>query len=151
MDNRNSVNGYYSTRRYVKEMSPVVEFEDELVEDSKKPVDSLLELVYSKDERTGLPTGDLGYLVNDKANPQVKQFILDNLMRDVSAAANPSVPDGMSDELAFSLMREKDESYSDYIDRLNRTIEQDKWIMKEYAKQKQDVSSKSGGASVSAQ
>ena len=36
------------------------------VEQSKSPSDSLLQLVYARDERTGLPIGDLQYLVSDK-------------------------------------------------------------------------------------
>ena len=50
-----------------------IDFSD--VEESKSPSDSLLKLVYERDERTGLPMGDLQYLVSDKANPQVKEFI----------------------------------------------------------------------------
>lgn len=149
MDTRNDPSGYYFSRRYSPEMSPVVVPDDseDLVESEKKPGDSLLSIIYAPDVRTGLPTGDLSYYVSDKANPQVKQFILDNLLRDVSAAAAPSLPDGVSEDLAFQLMREKDEDIHSYMDRLNTTISQDKWLLDEY--KKQNVSSRSEQPSVS--
>lgn len=92
-------------------------------------VDSLLSVVYSTDERTGLPTGDLGYLVNKNANPDVRRFILDNIMTDVSSAANPSIPDGISDDLAFDLSRKPMESVEAYGNRINEYYSMNKEII----------------------
>ena len=109
--------------------------EDEKVEESSlKPADSLLQLVYKRDERTGLPTGDLNYLVSDKANPEVKQFILDNLMQDVSSAKNVSAPAGLSADDVLALSRNAGESVADYAARLNQFIDKDKWILDTYKK-----------------
>lgn len=122
------------------------------VEPRKSPQDSLLALVYAVDERTQLPTGDLQYLVSDKANPQVKQFILDNLMQDVSAAQNVSAKYGLSDDDILLLSRNQGESVQDYADRLNASIEKDKWIIEQSAAQiKKDVSSRSSDTPVSAE
>lgn len=90
------------------------------VEVEKKPVDTLLSVIYQEDLRTHLPTGDIGYYVSDKANPQIKQFILDNLLMDVSAAAAPKIPEGIDDSLAFDLMRRDGELPEMYADRLNQ-------------------------------
>lgn len=126
--------------------APVV---NEMVEESSlKPADSLLSLVYRRDERTGLPTGDLSYLVSDKANPEVKQFILDNLMQDVSAAKNVSAPAGLSADDVLALSRNSGESIADYAARLNQSIDRDKWILSKY---KQNVQSKSTNSTVSAE
>lgn len=102
-----------------------------------KMTDSLLAVVYAVDNRTNLPSGDLSYLVSDKANPQIKQFILDNLMMDVSAAAAPAVPANLnlSDDDIFALTRQKGESVQDYAERINQSIERDKWIISEAKKQ----------------
>lgn len=135
MDKRNSVNGYYFSRNYSPDQSKPVPQPEPDPEIEKSPSDSLLSIVYAIDERTQLPMGDLTYLVSDKANPQVKQFILDNLLRDVSAAQNPSIPDGMSDDIALSLTRERGESVQDYANRLNETVKQDVWMINEYKKQ----------------
>lgn len=118
------------------------------VEQSKSPSDSLLQLVYARDERTGLPIGDLQYLVSDKANPQVKEFILQNLMQDVSAAQNVAAKFNLSDDDILALSRNLNESISDYAARLNSSIERDRWILDQY---KKDVQSKSKPSSVSAE
>lgn len=92
----------------------------DIPEDNMKPKDSLLSVIYAPDSRTGLPTGDLTYYVSDKANPQVKQFILDNLLMDVSAAKNPAIPEGIDSTLAFDLMRKQGEGVQEYAERLNQ-------------------------------
>lgn len=118
--------------------------EGEKVEESSlKPADSLLKLVYKRDERTGLPTGDLNYLVSDKANPEVKQFILDNLMKDVSSAKNISAPAGLSADDVLALSRNHNESIADYAARLNQSIDRDKWILDTYKKNVQSQSPES--------
>lgn len=116
------------------------------------PKDSLLALVYAVDERTQLPTGDLQYLVSDKANPQVKQFILDNLMQDVSAAQNVSAKYDLSDDDILALSRNKGESVQDYAERLNASIDKDKWMIEQViSKTKKDVPFESGETSVSSE
>lgn len=131
-------------RNYVPEQgTPIVDESIEVHDSTAK--DSLLSLVYKEDSRTGLPTGDLHYLVSDKANPQVKQFILDNLMSDVSMAANKSSIKGMSDELLLEFSRHSGESIDDYAKRLNTEIERSKWLM---SKQRADVSSSSASPAV---
>lgn len=126
----------------VEKLSAPIESEN-VEESSFKPADSLLSLVYKRDERTGLPTGDLSYLVSDKANPEVKQFILDNLMQDVSSAKNISAPAGLSDGDVLALSRNVGESVADYATRLNQSIDRDKWILDNYKKNVQSKSSKS--------
>lgn len=106
----------------------------EYVEKATNAQDSLLELVYQIDERTGLPTGDLQYLVSDKANPQVKEFILANLMQDVSAAKNVAATYKMSDDDILALSMNKGESVEDYVARLNSSIERDVWMINEFNK-----------------
>ena len=54
----------------------------------KSESDALLSIIYAKDS-FNLPSGDLQYYVNPKANPEVQKFILDNLMMDVSSDTTP--------------------------------------------------------------
>lgn len=117
------------------------------VEKVTSPQDSLLELVYQIDQRTGLPIGDLQYLVSDKANPQVKEFILANLMQDVSAAKNIAANYKMSDDDILALSMNKGESVEDYVARLNSSIDRDVWMINEFNKLK-DVSPGSKESSV---
>lgn len=109
-------------RRIKDAESKGIELPPELLlpEVQKEPKDSLLKVIYAPDSRTGLPTGDLTYYVSDKANPQVKQFILDNLLMDVSSAKNPAIPEGIDSTLAFDLMRKQGEGVQEYAERLNQ-------------------------------
>ena len=97
---------------------PVLDDQD--IQDKHDPKDSFLSIVYSIDERTKLPTGDLNYLVSDKANPEVKQWILQNLMMDVSASAMPAAPKGLSDDDIASLARDPKEDVRSYMNRVNQ-------------------------------
>lgn len=89
------------------------------VQDSHDPKDSFLKIVFALDERTKLPTGDLGFLVSDKVNPEVRQWVLNNLMIDTSSAANPAAPAGMSDDDIAELSRNPHEDQEAYMNRIN--------------------------------
>lgn len=112
---------------------------------TSKPSDSLIRLIYSPDPVTKLPTGDLSYWVSDKVNPQIKEFILNNLMTDTTPSASRSLPDGISDDDAFELSRHFGESVNDYVDRLNTQINDTLWLNDQRRK---SVSSESNGTTV---
>lgn len=119
------------SRRCKQILDKVVKVDSpDVVEVEKKPVDTLLSVIYQEDGRTHLPTGDIGYYVSDKANPQIKQFILDNLLMDVSAAASPKIPDGIDDSLAFDLMRRDGELPDVYASRLNQFVNDNQELAK---------------------
>lgn len=80
---------------------------------------ALLAMIYKRDS-TNLPTGDLAYFVNPKANPEIQKFILDNLMMDVSGNASPKFPAGLDNDTAFGLMRQSGENLDDYVSRVNQ-------------------------------
>lgn len=88
-----------------------------------KESDSLLSAIYTLDPRTKLPTGDIACYVSSNTSPEVKKFILDNLMRDVSANAIDKIPDGLSDEDAFALTRQRGESRENYMERLKKFMD----------------------------
>lgn len=58
-----------------------------------KEVDSLLDIIYSKDPITGLPRGDLSMFLSDKTNPQVRLFIEQNLLTARSENTPSVLPD----------------------------------------------------------
>lgn len=111
--------------------------------------DSLLSIIYAPDSRTGLPTGDLNYYVSDRANEDVKAFILKNLMMDVSAAKNVPNPSGLSDDALLELSRGSNETVDDYVMRMNHEIETFKFFQEQM--KKQNVSPKSDGSAVSSE
>lgn len=104
----------------------------------KTPQDSLLSVVYAPDARTGLPTGDIQYYVSDRASEDVKQFILQNLMKDVSVAKNVANPQGLSDDALLELSRGLNESVDDYVLRMQKQVDDFKFIREQVAKQIQE-------------
>lgn len=112
---------YGVNMRDIEENLVIVDFPEEevLKIDSKA---SFIKIVYALDPVTNCPTGDLSYLISDKANPEVKQWILDNIMIDVSAAAMPASPRGLSDDDIASLVRDPKESTSSYLERVNNYV-----------------------------
>lgn len=90
---------------------------DSVVIDAKAP---FFKLVYALDSRTKLPKGDLQYMVSDKSNPEVKKWVLDNLMLDTSQASNPVRPTALSDDDIAILTRQPSESVESYAERVNR-------------------------------
>lgn len=135
---------------------PVIDDQDILEVSSSK--DSFLKIVFAPDPVTGLPTGDLSYLVSDKANPEVKQWILDNLMLDVSSAKLPSAPNGLSDDDIIALSRDPRETVQDYMNRVNRYAKNNEELygrmvssLQEQSRQKQSVSDQPQETSVSSE
>lgn len=115
----------------------------------QNPKDTLLSVIYAPDVRTGLPTGDIQYYVSDKANPDVKQFILQNLMMDVSSAKNITNPSGLSDDALLELSRNSNETPDQYISRLGHEIDTFKFFQEQIIKK--NVSPGSKESSVSAE
>lgn len=117
---------------YPENFNEVVEIPE--VEKRVNSTDAILQEIYAPDPRTGLPTGDIGYFVSDKANPEIKQFILEQLFMDVSGSANLSAPKGLSDDDILLLSRQSGESNQDYMQRLNGEIDNFKRINDELSK-----------------
>ena len=89
--------------------------------------DALLRMVYAAGE-DGWPVSDLVFYISKEANPEVKKFILDNIMIDVSAAKTPSV-NGLPDNQVIMLMRQDGESRESYLSRLSKSVSDDITIL----------------------
>lgn len=120
MKNYRNVNIDYDRRFELLESGEKVLPQEKKVEVVQTPFDSLIKTIYAPDERTGLPTGDLTYYVSDSVNPEIKEFILKNLLVDTSSVANPAVPEGIDMDTAVLLSRHRDETAEQYRERLNQ-------------------------------
>lgn len=131
----------------------------ELVQDRHDAKDSFLSIVFSVDPLTKLPTGDLQYMVSDKVNPEVKQWVIQNLLLDTSAAKAPAAPRGLSDDDVMALVRQPNESSQAYMNRVNMFAKTNQEIYDRLAKvasdrsgsEKPNVSTESGSSSVSSE
>lgn len=90
------------------------------VMENHDPSESFLRLVYAKDKRSKLPTGDLQYMVSDKANPEVKKWVLENLMMETGSAATPNqLSRGIDDDTILQMVRQPFEDRQSYANRVN--------------------------------
>lgn len=113
------------------------------VVESSDPAKSILEAVYALDPVTRLPTGDIMCYMSSSTPPELKAYIMDNLMIDTSSQALPPLPDGLDEDTAFALERKNTESVDVYRQRITQYMEQQVTIRNmaiENAKREQAVS-----------
>ena len=114
------------------------------------PSDAFLKLVYALDPVSKLPTGDLAYQMSDKANPEVKQWVLANIQVDTTSAQNLKAPDGLSDDDIIALTRSDKESVQAYAERVNVYLQNNKRLVEDaISRAKRDVSPQPEDTSVS--
>lgn len=91
---------------------------DEVERSTENP---LLDVIYSIDERTGFPSGDYVMFLSNKTSPEVRAFIQNNLL---SENFSQGVEVGQDTEL-FRYIREKGETLSEYVSRVNSMARDD--------------------------
>ena len=101
--------------------------ERQVVESSDDGTRSILQAIYAFDPVTKLPTGDIMCYMASNTAPELKEYILKNLMVDTSSQALPKLPDGIDEDTAFALERHIDESLDSYRGRvesyMNKQVE----------------------------
>lgn len=88
----------------------------ELVEDNSE-INRLLNIIFSPDE-TGSIQGDLGFIMNDKVDPQIVNFVKSQLLFDTSSHVQAPLPSWMSDDDALVMRRDPNETMDDYATRM---------------------------------
>lgn len=119
----------YNSGRYINRPIDYERMVINTLPDTPEPAKQLLDMIYSRDKVTGLPIGDLAIFMNEKANPEVKAFIEQSLMKD-----NQNLGDGLSipqdmlnaarkvigdDDIAF-FGRAHGETVDEYAGRMNK-------------------------------
>ena len=96
-------------------VTPVVDPDYVPVEDDMQRI---LREIYSVDENTGLPQGDLAYYLSPDGNPQVKDWLVNNLLKPRAISQGSSV-EGVTDDMLAEYAKGRDESADDYRQRLS--------------------------------
>lgn len=87
---------------------------------------ALLSQIYGVDPNSGVPTGDLAIYLGDNANPTVKQYIEQNLLKEHQLPSATSMPEEVlnkfrtemkDDDVAF-FSRNHNESREEFADRI---------------------------------
>lgn len=95
-------------------VSPVVDPEYVPVDDDMQRI---LKEIFSVDETTGVPKGDLAYYLSPDGNPQIKQWLVSNLLQPRAIVQGSSV-EGVTDDMLAEYAKGRDESVEKYRDRL---------------------------------
>lgn len=80
----------------------------------------LLDIVYTVDEKTGLPIGDLSFYMSKNTSPEVRQFIIDNLMQPCSHVNGIELSE---EDALFDMVRERGETQESYLARMKKYVE----------------------------
>lgn len=76
----------------------------------------LLDVIYGRDPRTGLPQGDLCFYLTKDTSPEVRQFIENNLLTENNTR---NVLPLDADDIAVELARRPDETSVEYAARIS--------------------------------
>ena len=82
-------------------------------------MDRILKEIYSVDENSGLPIGDLAFYLSPDGNPQIKAWLENNLLKPRAAARGTSV-DGVTDDMIAEFAKGSNETAEDYAARLKK-------------------------------
>lgn len=109
------------------------------------PSQALLDMIFAPDPVSGLPSGDLSVFLGDKANPEVKMFIQNQLMHEnAESKSSVNIPDdvrnkfrSLSDDDVALFSRNFNESREEYADRLRLYFVKERADRAAKAKQKE--------------
>lgn len=71
--------GYKFYSACIHSAMPISRNDIEIKSDVKSSVESVLDIIYSTDPMTGLPSGALGHYFSDNASPELRKFIEEEL------------------------------------------------------------------------
>lgn len=97
--------------------------------------EQILDVIFGVNPFTGLPENDVALYLSDKVDPAIKEFIASQLLQ-----PNPEikgVPDEQADIL-FDLIRQPEESQSDYAVRVRGIIDSDQEYLSQVPASRQE-------------
>lgn len=77
---------------------------------------NILDEIFAVDPTTGFPRGDIQYYLSASGNPQVKQWLENNILKPRMSAN--STMQGLTDDLIAEMSQRKSESVEDYSARI---------------------------------
>lgn len=90
---------------------------DEPFVDDNSEIANILKEIFAVDERTGLPQGEIAYYLSPDGNSQIKEWLMNNLLRARNISVGSSV-DGVDDDMLEEFSCRPGESLSDYRSRI---------------------------------
>lgn len=84
---------------------------------SDTQLDRIIREVFSVNPRTGIPNGDLAYYLSPDGNPQIKDWLTNNLLK--PRVTSKTSLEGVTDDMIVEFSRKSGESVLQYAERLN--------------------------------
>lgn len=88
-----------------------------VVMNDNSELNRLLSIIFAPDE-TGSIQGDIGFVLNDKVDPQIVNFVKSQLLFDTSSHVQSPIPSWMSDDDAVVMRRDAYETMDEYATRM---------------------------------
>lgn len=95
--------------------NPLEEIEPEFINDD---LQMILDEIFAVDPISGVPRGDIAYYLSPNGNPQVREWIINNLLQPRSSQSGSSI-DGLTDDLIVECSRRENEDIESYAARLS--------------------------------
>lgn len=80
---------------------------------SESDLMKVLDSIFTVDEKSGLPKTDVQYYLSENGNPQVREWLINNLMKPRADKLRSSV-EGVTDDMMFEFTRKPGEEIDDY-------------------------------------
>ena len=84
---------------------------------SDSDFDRILSTIFAVDPVSGLPMTDIVYYLSPNGDPQVREWLVNNLLQPRATASGKSI-EGVTDEMIFEFSRKPDESLENYAGRI---------------------------------
>lgn len=90
---------------------------------SESDFDRILNEIFSVDPVSGFPMSDIQYYLSPNGNPQVREWLMNNLLKPRASFSGQSL-EGVTDDMIHEFSRRVDESLDDYALRLSNIREE---------------------------
>lgn len=85
---------------------------------SDSDFDRILNTIFAVDPRSGFPMTDLVYYLSPNGDPQVREWLVNNLLQPRATASGKPLAD-VTDDMIHEFSRKPDESLDDYAGRIS--------------------------------
>lgn len=110
----------FGFREYANLKDIVVEnvIDEDIKVDVKDQKERLFDEIFGVDPRTKLPNSDVALFLSDNTAPEIKDFIVNQLMSDNHLSGDGASYDGLDDDVIAQYTRSHDESIDSYRNRI---------------------------------
>lgn len=84
---------------------------------SESDLQRVLDSIFTVDEKSGLPRTDVQYYLSPNGNPEVREWLINNLMKPRADKMRNTI-EGVTDDMQYEFSRHADEDLDSYRERI---------------------------------